>query len=341
MSASGFSHTSVLADEVVALLAPKVGQVHCDGTLGGGGHARLVAEHLGPQGHFIGIDRDLVALEAAREHLKGLACRVTLLHGEFGDIDNLLAEMGIEKVDSFLLDVGVSSPQLDHADRGFSFMHEGPLDMRMDRSTGPTALEYLQESSDADIERVLREYGEERYARRISRMIKDAIAAGTLETTTDLAAICVDAIPKKDQAKSRIHAATRTFQAIRIAVNQELTQLENFLAAFPHKLQAGGRCAIISFHSLEDRLVKNRFRELEWTSTLPPKYAREAGERVEPVCHIITGKALFGSDAEIARNPRARSARLRVCERTTAPVTEKITTPNLQDGGSTWKSERN
>jgi 16S rRNA (cytosine1402-N4)-methyltransferase len=191
--------------------------------------------------------------------------------------------------------------------------------MRMDPTRGPTALDLMTDLDDRALADVLSELGEERYAKKIARMIKEWLAEDKLHTTTDLANLCARAIPMVEQRKSKIHPATRTFQGLRIAVNRELDQLERFLAAFPDFLNPGGRCVIISFHSLEDRLVKNAFRDLAWSSSLPPKLAVAAGERAEPVVELLTKKAIFGSDAEVERNPRARSARLRACRRTTAP----------------------
>jgi 16S rRNA (cytosine1402-N4)-methyltransferase len=235
------------------------------------------------------------------------------------DIPRVLSELGVAKVDGILLDLGVSSPQLDHAERGFSFSRSGPLDMRMDPTKGSTALELLRDLDEAELTEVISEYGEERYAKRIARLIKDAVREDRIADTVQLAQVIAQGIPVVEQRKSKIHPATRTFQALRIAVNAELDQLERFLAVFPDLLAPGGRCAIISFHSLEDRLVKNRFRDLAWTSSLPPKLAAQAGERTESVCELVTRKGIVASDAEIERNPRARSARLRVCERTSAP----------------------
>jgi len=235
-----------------------------------------------------------------------------MVHGRYAEMPEILAGT---KVDGILLDLGVSSPQLDRAERGFSFTRPGPLDMRMDPTRGPTARELIDQLSEAELADVIHELGEERYAKRIARMIKEAPPS----TTTELASLIARAIPMAEQRTSKIHPATRTFQALRIAVNHELDQLETFLASFPDLLEPGGRCAIISFHSLEDRLVKNAFRDLTWTSSLPPKLAREAGERVEPVVELLTKKPIVAGDAEVARNPRARSAKLRVCERTTAP----------------------
>lgn len=329
MGAGGFAHTPVLAAEVMQHLAPVPGGTYCDGTLGGAGHSSLIAEAIGPAGHLIGIDRDLVAHEAARARLANVPCKVTLLHGTFGDVAQLLADANIASVDGFLLDVGVSSPQLDTPERGFSFMTEGPIDMRMDPTSGITALELIEQASEYELSNILRDYGEERYARRIAGLLKEAAAAGDLKTTLDVAKICVSAIPKKEQATSHIHAATRTFQGLRIAVNRELEQLERFLAVFPRLLKAGGRCAIISFHSLEDRLVKNAFRDLAWSSSMPAKYAQDMGERIIPVCTLVTSKAVFGGDAETAVNPRARSARLRVCQRTDGPMVDKVVAPHV------------
>jgi 16S rRNA (cytosine1402-N4)-methyltransferase len=270
---------------------------------------------------LIAIDRDPAALAASREVLSqaGVADRAELVHGEYGDLAAILAARGIERVDGIALDLGVSSPQLDVAERGFSFTRNGPLDMRMDPTRGPTALELIRDRSTHELGVLIADLGEERHARKIARAIHDALAAGRLATTTDLAGVIAAVIPAREQRMSKIHPATRTFQALRIAVNGELDQLERFLAGFPDWLAPGGRCAIISFHSLEDRLVKHRFRDLAWTSSLPPLHAARAGERITAVCDPITRKAIVASDPEIAANPRARSARLRACARTTAP----------------------
>ena len=324
-----FEHQSVLLAEVLSYLSPRDGETICDATLGGAGHSVAILEAANVQ--LIGIDRDPAALEAAGVRLAaygaGLAAhgarssgeageRVTLHHGELGDITSIL---GDTRVDGFLLDLGVSSPQLDHADRGFSFTREGPLDMRMDPTRGSTALDLMKDLDEHELAQVISELGEERYAKKIARMIKEWLGEDKLHTTTNLAELCSRAIPMVEQRKSKIHPATRTFQGLRIAVNRELEQLEQFLAAFPDLLEPGGRCVIISFHSLEDRLVKNAFRDLAWSSSLPPKLASAAGERVEPVVEVLTRKAVFASDDEVAKNPRARSARLRACRRTDAP----------------------
>ncbi|MDQ3366207.1 MAG: 16S rRNA (cytosine(1402)-N(4))-methyltransferase RsmH [Myxococcota bacterium] len=315
---SGFAHASVLADETIELLAPREHGVYVDGTLGGGGHAAALLTQV-PTVTVIGIDRDPLALAAAGARLAPFGDRARLIHGEYADIPAILAELSISQVHGIVLDLGVSSPQLDLPERGFSFSREGPLDMRMDPTRGPTALQLIRETDVDDLANLIYELGEERHSKKVARLIKEALLEDKLATTTDLAAVVARAIPTIEQRKSKIHPATRTFQALRIAVNAELEQLEHLLATFPDRLVTGGRCAIISFHSLEDRLVKNRFRDLAWTSSLPPKFAAQAGERIEPVCALVTRKAVVAADAEIARNPRARSARLRVCERTSAP----------------------
>lgn len=324
-----FAHESVLVGEVLQYLNPREDGVYVDCTLGGGGHSSAIP------GRVIGIDRDPAALAAAGARLGE---RATLVHDELGNIRTILKDLGIDKVDGFLADLGVSSPQLDHAERGFSFTREGPLDMRMDPTRGPTALELIRDLDNDALTTVISELGEERYAKRIARLIKEAEREDKIHTTLDLARVVAQGIPVVEQRKSKIHPATRTFQALRIAVNRELDQLESFLAAFPDLLKPGGRCVIISFHSLEDRLVKNAFRDLTWTSSLPQRLAAEAGERIEPVVELLTRKAVFATDDEVARNPRARSARLRACERTAAPNVPafKGSTPPT---GSRWRDD--
>jgi 16S rRNA (cytosine1402-N4)-methyltransferase len=304
-----FDHESVLVDEVIAALSPRSGGLYCDGTTGGGGHLERILAVPGTR--VIGVDRDPAAIEAASARLGD---RARLVHARYSELETILDGA---QADGILLDLGVSSPQLDHADRGFSFMKEGPLDMRMDPTRGRTARELIDELSLEELADVIHELGEERHARKVARLIKEGLEH--IHTTTELAAIIARAIPIAEQRTSKIHPATRTFQALRIAVNQELDELDAFLASFPALLAPGGRCAIISFHSLEDRLVKNAFRDLTWTSSLPPQLARDAGERTLPVVTLITKKPVFATDAETARNPRARSARLRACERTAAP----------------------
>jgi 16S rRNA (cytosine1402-N4)-methyltransferase len=269
-----------------------------------------------PDGELVGLDRDPAALDAARERLAPFGARVRLVHARFGDLPAVLAELSIAQVDGILVDLGVSSPQLDVAERGFSFSRPGPLDMRMDPTEGRSLERYLATVTTDELERVLRDYGEERYAGRIARAIHEAVRTRTVATTTELAAVIARAMPPGAARKERIDPATRSFQALRIAVNEELAELERFLSFFPDLLAPGGRCVVISFHSLEDRPVKERLRELEWTSRLPDDLAAAAGERTVPICRQLTRKPVIASEPELARNPRARSAKLRACVKT-------------------------
>jgi 16S rRNA (cytosine1402-N4)-methyltransferase len=303
-----FLHRTVLADEAVRLLAPRSGEVYCDATVGGGGHAERILEASSPAGRLVGIDRDPAALEAARARLERFGERVTLVHGAFGDARSILGELGLALVDGFVVDLGVSSPQLDHAERGFSFQREGPLDMRMDPTRGETAAEMLARVSVDELKRILKDYGEERYAGRIARAIKEA---GEVRTTTELAALVARSVPTRERHKD---PATRTFQALRIAVNDELGQLERFLEEFPSLLRSGGRVVVIAFHSLEDRLVKNRFRDLAKHPGVPPDLAEKMGLS-QPELTLLTTKPMVPGDEELAANPRARSAKLRAAVR--------------------------
>ena len=318
---SSTPHLPVLPDEVIELLAPAPGQVVCDGTLGAGGHAERVLE---AGANLIGLDRDPAALAIARERLARFAERVTIVHATFGEAREVLAGLGHQRVDALLLDLGVSSIQLDEAERGFSFSRPGPIDMRMDPSSGePTALDLIRRLDVTELADVLRDLGEERYSKRIAQRLKEDARAGRLGDTRDLAGAVEECIPEPARRRMKIHPATLTFQALRIAVNRELDQLAAFLEVFPDLLVDGGRCAIISFHSLEDRMVKHRFRELAWSSSLPPHLAEQAGERVHPIVEPLTRKAVVASEDEIRSNPRARSARLRACQKVAAALSER------------------
>jgi 16S rRNA (cytosine1402-N4)-methyltransferase len=298
-----FAHQTVLRDEVVELLAPKPGQRIIDATLGGGGHAEALLEH---GAEVIGVDRDPAALRAASARLAHQP-RFLALEGNAGDLEALLSPLGLLPVDGLLADLGVSSHQLDDAARGFSFQTDGPLDMRMG-GEGPTAAEAISEADEASLAQALRELGEEPFARPIARALKAA-----RPTTTQQAVEAVKrAVPRR--AWPRIHVATRTFQALRLLVNDELGALDRLLASLPRLLRVGGRAALISFHSLEDRRVKTAFRTLEGRCTCPPGL---------PVCacgaggsfRALTRKAVKAQEAEVERNPRSRSARLRAVER--------------------------
>ncbi|MGE0431286.1 MAG: 16S rRNA (cytosine(1402)-N(4))-methyltransferase RsmH [Planctomycetota bacterium] len=307
VNATPFHHTPVLLAEVLQLLAPTPGERTLDLTIGGGGHAAAILERTAPDGQLVGVDRDPTALAAARERLADHGTRVQLIAARFGDVAARPPDGGA--FDIVLADLGVSSPQLDTADRGFSFRHDGPLDMRMDPGRGPTARDLLAQLDATALADVIFHYGEERKSRRIARAIKDALAAdrNALQTTAELAALVARVTPGGGSAadRGRIHPATRVFQALRIAVNGELDQLDALLAAVPRLLAPGGRIAIISFHSLEDRRVKTAFRELA----------------TDGVRELITRKPVTAGEAECRANPRARPAKLRVLRN--APVVRK------------------
>jgi 16S rRNA (cytosine1402-N4)-methyltransferase len=304
-----FAHETVLGKEVVELLRPGPGRLLLDGTLGGGGHALLL---LDAGARVIGLDRDPRAVAAARARLARFGEAFRAARADFRDARNVLDAMGIAAVDGALVDLGVSSPQLDQAERGFSFSRPGPLDMRMS-GEGETLAELLRRVGERELARILREYGEEPFARPIARAVKRVVDAGEPLDTSRLAEVVAGAIPRRAWPR-RIHPATRTFQALRIAVNDELGALAAWLDALPALLAPGGRAAAISFHSLEDRMVKERFRRLVRACTCPPDL---------PVCACgaragfaaVTRKAVRPSETEVAQNPRARSARLRVVEK--------------------------
>ncbi len=284
------SHVPVMLEEVLHYLDPQPGQVIVDGTVGGGGHARAILERILPGGTLIGVDRDPFMLERARQALP--ADRVILVHGRFDQLREILDDLGIACVDGVLLDLGVSSDQLADPERGFSFRSSAPLDMRMDPTqAGLTAAEIVNRASESELVQILRTYGEERFARRIARAIVQARRRAPLRTAKELAQVVADAVPPNYE-RGRIHPATRTFQALRIVVNDELNALARFFQMVPRCLKPGGRAVVISFHSLEDRVVKHAFAN------------RELWDR-------LTKKPVRPSSEEVAQNPRARSARLR------------------------------
>jgi 16S rRNA (cytosine1402-N4)-methyltransferase len=304
-----FRHEPVLAREVVELLRPGPGLLFLDGTLGGGGHTELFLE---AGAHVIGMDKDPRALAAATARLARYGEAFRAVRGDFRDARNVLSALRLDGVDGALVDLGVSSPQLDDPSRGFSFREGGPLDMRMGPE-GQTLADLLARVDERELARLIHEYGEERFARPIARAIKKAVEDGGLADTAQLAEVVAGAIPRKAWPP-RIHPATRTFQALRIAVNDELGSLAAWLEALPAMVRPGGRAGAISFHSLEDRAVKEKFRDLCNACVCPPGM---------PVCgcgaaasfKAVTRKAAVAQDDEVARNPRARSARLRVVER--------------------------
>lgn len=312
---SDFGHIPVLAGEVLRLLDPRDGGVYVDATTGAGGHAREILEESAPTGRLIGLDRDPGALSLAAETLSSFGERARLIHARFSELPAVLRREQIEHVDGILVDLGLSSMQVDDPERGFSFSRPGPIDMRMDPSEGRTALDLMRALGKRDLELALRDYGEERFAGRIAAALAEAARRHELATTTDVAEVVRAAVPAKAAQRQSIHPATRTFQALRIALNRELEELDALLDSFPDLLAPGGRFVAISFHSLEDRRIKRRLRDLAWSSSLPPEYAEAAGERVSPICRSLTGKPVVPANAEIRQNPRARSAKLRACEK--------------------------
>jgi 16S rRNA (cytosine1402-N4)-methyltransferase len=308
-----FHHLPVMADEVIRFLAPKPGGIYVDGTIGGAGHATRILEASAPDGRLIGFDRDAEALRAAGERLLPFGERVRLVHGNFAGIAQVLAGLGMERIDGLLLDLGVSSHQLDMAERGFSFQQDAPLDMRMDRSSGATAADLLNSLEEGELARIIRDFGEERWAKRIALFIVRARAEAPIETTLRLVDIIKGAVPK-GAWEERLHPATRTFQALRIAVNEELASLEKVLDMGVGMLNRGGRFVVISFHSLEDRIVKTSFRNSAHGCTCPKGLPYCVCGQM-PLLRVVTGKPVTAGEAEVEANPRARSARLRAAEK--------------------------
>lgn len=310
-----FKHKPVLLTECLEGLRIRPDGVYVDGTLGGGGHSSEIARRL-TTGTLIGIDRDMDAIRAAEARVReatppGAAFRA--LHGNFHDAKALLQSAGIEKIDGALLDLGVSSYQLDNRARGFSYQADAPLDMRMDASQPFSARELVNEWPEKDIARVIREYGEENWAAQIARVLCDRRKRAPIETTLQLVDVIDAAIPKKVRARDGSHPARRTFQALRIAVNDELKPLEQALDDFASLLKPGGRLCVIAFHSLEDRVVKTTFHRLANPCTCPPSFPVCVCGKT-PTVRLITRKPITASETELEENPRARSATLRIAE---------------------------
>lgn len=303
------SHQTVLLEEAVGALVTRPEGVYVDGTFGRGGHSRLILERLGVEGRLLVVDKDPEAIREA-ECLASEDARVITQRGSFAGLPDHLRGQDWEQVDGILLDLGVSSPQLDDPARGFSFMREGPLDMRMDPDAGISASEWLQVTAEQDIARVLWEYGEEKFSRRIAKAIVAARQEGPIATTGQLANLISGAVPRKEKHK---HPATRSFQAIRIHLNRELEDLDQALSRVADLLAVGGRLVVISFHSLEDRRVKRFMRDLSQPPRLP-KGLPVRGEQFEPEFRLV-GKAVKASDPELAANVRSRSAIMRIMER--------------------------
>lgn len=312
--ASTPGHTPVLLDEVLHALAPRDGATYVDGTLGGGGYTRALLDAADCT--VWGIDRDPDAIERNAVLADAYAGRIHLVEGRFGDMDQLLTARGIDAVDGIALDLGVSSPQLDTPARGFSFMHDGPLDMRMAR-TGESAADVVNGATEDELVSIIRDLGEERHARRVARAIATARADAPIETTSRLADIVRRAIPLR--GRPTIDPATRTFQALRIHVNDELGEIDRGLVAAENLLAPGGRLAVVSFHSLEDRRVKAFLRTRSGGAGRGSRHTPDTPARHAPAWRLVSRRAIRPGDAETSENPRARSARLRVGERTAEP----------------------
>ena len=307
-----FGHVSVLLNETVGAVVHDKNGIYVDCTLGGGGHARAMGERLSERGMIVGLDRDTDARSAATERLKGLDCEVKIISANFRDLKSALAAEGIESADGFVFDLGVSSYQLDTPERGFSYMNDGPLDMRMNRESGLTAADVVNGYEEEELTRILKAYGEERWAKRIAAFVSEARKAHPIETTGELVGIIKKAIPA-DARREGPHPAKRTFQALRIEVNDELGILKESIEDAIGMLRPGGRIGVITFHSLEDRIVKRIFKELSTGCICPPEI---------PVCVCnhrasirVTGKAIEPTAEEVGLNPRARSAKLRTAEK--------------------------
>lgn len=307
-----FEHIPVLLQEVIEGLNIKEDGIYVDGTLGGAGHSYEIAKRL-KTGMLIGIDQDINAINKAKETLKDFSNKVIFVHDNYANIDQILEDLKIDKVDGILLDLGVSSHQLDEKERGFSHNKDAPLDMRMNRGKNFSAWDVVNKYSKKDLERIIWEYGEERWAKRIAQFIVNERRKKSIDTTLQLVDIIKNAIPKKVRMEGQ-HPAKKTFQAIRIEVNKELEVLKLAIPSINKVLNKGGRLCIITFHSLEDRIVKETFKELNKDCICPPEF---------PICvcdkkrelKIITKKPIIPAEKEIAENPRARSAKLRIGER--------------------------
>ncbi len=311
-------HTPIMLEEILGFLDPAPQKIYLDGTLGTGGHADAFLQKSAPSGRVIGIDADAESQSIARERLTHHGNRLTFVHGRYEHAKKILSELGITRVHGVLLDLGISQVQLEMPERGFSFLRDGPLDMRMDRTQGLSAAQLLQRLSEEQMADLFYNYGEERLSRRIAAALaKRRKIKGDIATTKELVEVILQARPKKAR-RSRIHPATRVFMALRIAVNRELETLENFLTDLPDILHQGGRCCILSFHSLEDRIVKLRFQRLERgcrCQDISQPCTCDERDSIKPILRRIKKKIVRPQQEEIARNHLARSAKLRIAER--------------------------
>lgn len=308
-----FAHIPVMLDECLEGLNIKADGIYVDGTVGGAGHSIEIVKRLSGNGRLICVDKDEDALKAAGERLAPYSDRVTFIHDDYKNLVAELDSIGVGKVDGILLDLGVSSYQLDNAERGFSYMKDAPLDMRMDRSQRISAYEVVNGYSESELARILFDYGEEKLARQIARNIVRARAEKPIETTLELAKIVEDTYPAKTRWKFG-HPAKRTFQAIRIEVNDELSSLGEAVTQMARRLEKGGRMAVITFHSLEDRIVKSAFKELSLACTCPPDFPMCVCGKVQEV-ELVNKKPIVASEGELEKNSRSQSAKLRVIEK--------------------------
>lgn len=308
-----FKHIPVLFREIMDLMAPASGEFFVDCTLGGGGHSKGFLERTGPDGLLIGIDQDSNALAAARKNLECFDGRVTFVHSNYSNLDEILDRYAPEGVDGILFDIGVSSHQLDEKERGFSYMQDAPLDMRMDQSRSLDAWQVVNTYTEEELHRILKEYGEERWAKRIAKFIVEFRSQRPIDTTGQLVDVIRRAIPKGAREEGS-HPAKRTFQAIRIEVNDELGVLERTIEVAVKHLKKGGRLGIISFHSLEDRIVKEKFRYLASDCVCPPELPFCQCDKVSEV-KILTRKPITASPEELEQNSRAKSAKFRAVEK--------------------------
>ncbi len=308
-----FAHKSVLLDEVIENLQIKPDGIYVDGTLGGAGHAGEVCKRLSDKGMFIGIDQDADAIAVATKRLEGVAPKVEVVRSNYVDFHQVLDDLGVESVDGILLDLGVSSYQLDTAERGFTYREDAPLDMRMDQRNPLTARDIVNTYSEMELFRIIRDYGEDKFAKNIAKHIVAARQKQPIETTFELNEIIKNAIPAKVRATGG-HPSKRTYQAIRIELNQELTVLKESLEGMISRLRPEGRMCVITFHSLEDRITKNIFKTCENPCTCPKNFpVCVCGKK--PLGHVITRKPILPGDAELSENSRSKSAKLRVFER--------------------------
>ncbi|MGM0417320.1 MAG: 16S rRNA (cytosine(1402)-N(4))-methyltransferase RsmH [Thermodesulfobacteriota bacterium] len=309
-----YSHSPVMPEEIIEKLRLKPGNTYIDCTLGGCGHAAMILEKTAPDGKLIGIDQDLTAIENARDVLSKYSERISLYHSNFSDIKEVLYKNKIEKISGIIADLGVSSHHLDNDQRGFSFLKEGPLDMRMDKSSGFSARDIVNDYSSEELFNIFKKYGEEKFASRIANRIDKQRKQGEINSTLELAEIIKSAIPDKFSKTMKIHPATKCFMAIRIEVNNELKALEKFLDNAPYLLEPEARLCVFTFHSLEDRIVKHRFRDLCTDCVCPPGLPVCGCGRVSEF-RLVARKPLLPSEQEKEKNPRARSTKLRVLEK--------------------------